>query len=93
MIKVGFGIWYTTAEVRAIKKAYRKGTRLECIEDTDHYHPIDPGTRGSVEAVDDMGTIYIRWDDGRRSGMVADRDKFRIIDAIELEEKKDGNHI
>ncbi len=93
MIKDGFGIWYTTAEVKAIRKAYRKGTRIECLNDTDHYHPIEPGTTGSVEEVDAMGNIYIRWDDGRRSSMMVDRDTIRIFDAKELEDKKDGNHI
>lgn len=34
------------------------------------YSTLEPGTRGTVEHVDDAGTVHVRWDDGRTLGMV-----------------------
>lgn len=79
MKKDGFGIWFTSAEVRELKREFRKGTRLMCIKSTDHYHPIDPGEKGTVEEVDAMGLIHVRMDSGRQAAITPLVDDFRII--------------
>jgi hypothetical protein len=36
----------------------------------DPYSTLAPGTAGTVEHVDDAGTVHVRWDDGRTIGLV-----------------------
>ena len=49
------------------------------------FRAIKPGTRGTVNHVDDMGTIHVNWDDGRRLGLFYDEDEFIVL------EDEDGN--
>lgn len=65
--------------IQLYKQIYPKGTRIECISMDDPYHPIAPGTNGTVVAVDDMGTIHMEWDNGRTLGLVPSEDEFKII--------------
>lgn len=67
------------ARAKAIKEQYPKGTRLECISMEDPWSPIMPGTRGTVEAVDDMGQIHMRWDNGRTLALIPGEDSFKVI--------------
>ena len=55
-----------------------KGKRIKCISMNDP-HPIAEGTEGTVELVDDMGTIHVKWDNGSRLGLVPDEDKYELI--------------
>ena len=43
-------------EVESIKEQYPVGTRIELIGMDDPYAPIESGTQGTVEIVDDAGT-------------------------------------
>ena len=65
--------------VKMYKEIYKKGTRIECISMDDPYYPISSGTKGTVVAVDDMGTIHMEWDNGRTLGLVPGEDQFKII--------------
>ena len=72
--------WYMMqAKSEMLKKMYPKGTRIELISMDDPYNPIKAGTKGTVEFVDDMGTIHMKWDNGRTLGLVAGEDSFKII--------------
>ena len=65
--------------IQMYKEIYKKGTRIECISMDDPYRPIERGTKGTVVAVDDMGTIHMQWDNGRTLGLVPGEDEFKII--------------
>ncbi len=43
-------------QVEKIKEQYPAGTRIELIYMEDPYGPIEAGTQGTVESVDDVGT-------------------------------------
>ena len=43
-------------QVEKIKERYPVGTRIELIHMDDTYGPIEVGTQGTVEGVDDAGT-------------------------------------
>ena len=43
------------------RKMYPPGTRLYLSYMSDKYAPVPPGTRGTVEYVDDMDNIHMRW--------------------------------
>ena len=36
--------------------------------------------RGEVDFVDDIGTIHMRWDNGRALGIVPGEDSFTVLD-------------
>ena len=42
-------------------------------------HPIEPGTRGTVRHVDDIGTVHVDFDNGRRLGLVPGEDSFHKL--------------
>lgn len=67
---------------------YPPGTRLELIS-MDDPQPIPPGSRGTVDHVDDMGTIHMRWDSGRSLGLVPGEDSFRKLTMEELEAEQE----
>ena len=66
-------------QVEKIKEQYPEGTRIELIYMEDPYGPIEAGTQGTVESVDDAGTLHMRWDNGRTLGIVPGEDQFRVI--------------
>lgn len=55
-----------------------KGKRIKCISMNDE-EPIESGTLGTVDLVDDMGTIHVDWDNGRRLGIVPEEDKYELV--------------
>jgi hypothetical protein len=55
-----------------------KGKRIKCLEMKD-VDPIVSGSLGTVEYVDDMGTIHVKWDNGRTLGIVPSEDKFEFL--------------
>ncbi len=69
----------------SIKQMYPPGTRIELICMKDPYSPVPSGTRGTVRAVDDMGTIFPDWDNGRSLGVVPGEDVFRKLTQEEIE--------
>lgn len=68
-----------TEQVKIIKQRYPVGTRIELISMEDPYAPIYPGTKGTVAFVDDMGTLHMKWDNGRTLGIIPGEDDFRVL--------------
>lgn len=69
------------------KLQYPPGIRLELIEMNDPHAPVPAGTRGTVELVDAMGTIHMKWDNGRTLGLVPGEDEFRKLSQQEIAEE------
>ncbi len=72
-------------KAQRIKEMYPKGTRIELISMDDPYAPIPPGTRGTVNFVDDIGTVFPKWDNDRSLGVVPGEDSFRKLTQEEIE--------
>lgn len=68
--------------VNAIKEMYPQGTRIELIHMDDPYAPVPSGTKGTVEFVDDMGQIAMKWDNGRTLALIPEVDAFEIIKEV-----------
>ena len=66
-------------DVDRIKAHYPPGTRIRLNSMNDPWHPISPGTEGEVDFVDDIGTIHMKWDNGRSLGIVPGVDSFTVI--------------
>ena len=64
--------------VAYLKKKFPKGTRV-VVWSMDDPRPIEPGTKGTVRIVDDMGTIHCDFDNGRRLGLIYAEDSFDIV--------------
>ena len=41
-----------------VKKQFPQGTRIELVSMNDPYSPVPSGMRGTVDCVDDIGTIF-----------------------------------
>lgn len=76
-------------QAQRYKDMYPKGTRLELISMSDPFSPVDEGTRGTVQFVDDMGTIHMHWDNGRTLAVVPGEDLFRKLTEEELIEENE----
>jgi hypothetical protein len=62
--------------VESMKRAFRKGERVELIEMKDEPQAPPPHTKGTVTGVDDMGDILVNWDNGSTLKLVYGIDAF-----------------
>ena len=66
--------------VERLRKAYPAGTRVELVHMNDPYNTkLKPGCKGTVIAVDDIGTVHIAWDCGSSLGAVFGEDIIRKV--------------
>ena len=75
-------------KAEAAKRLFPPGTRIQLIHMDDPYHPIPDGMRGTVQSVDDAGTIFPLWDNNRTLGVVYGEDAFRKLTEAELAEEQ-----
>ena len=67
-------------QLEMIRKNYPVGARVELIHMEDPYNKkLVPGCKGTVQAVDDIGTIHVAWDCGSSLGVVYGEDSCRVI--------------
>lgn len=65
--------------VERLKKQYPKGCRVELIEMDDPYSRLKPGELGTVEHVDDIGTVFVNWDSGSSLGVAYGVDRIKKL--------------
>ena len=73
------------------KEMYPPGTRLELISMDDPYAPVPPGTRGTVQYVDDAAQIGMKWDDGRTLSLIPGEDSFRKLTEEKLKDENQSH--
>ncbi len=66
-------------QVEQIKAMYPVGTRIKLNHMSDPYAPVPEGTEGTVIYVDSIGTLGMKWDNGRTLGVVPYEDSFSVI--------------
>lgn len=69
----------TDAERTRLRSRYPKGARIRLTFTDDPYTRLTPGTLGTVDNVDDAGTVHVDWDSGERLGLVPDVDSFVLV--------------
>ena len=74
----------------SLKEQYPEGTRIMLLHMGDDPHPIPSGTRGTVAFVDDIGTVFTDFDNGRRLGLAYGEDSYRKLTQEELAEEGVG---
>ena len=75
-----------------MKETYPPGTRIQLDHMEDPWAPVPPGTRGTVQFVDDIGQIGMKWDNGRTLSLVPGEDNFRKLTDVELAEEQNKNN-
>ena len=70
---------------KRLREQYPKGTRIECLSMDDPYSPVTPGTRGTVQFIDDMATLHCAWDNGSGLGLAYGEDQYRKLTQEEIE--------
>lgn len=55
------------------------GKRIRLIHTTDPYTDLKAGSEGTVDHIDDAGTIFVKWDSGSGLGLIPGEDHFVVI--------------
>ena len=71
-----------------IKNNYPPGTRILLLKMENDPRPIEENTRGTVLAVDYIGTIHCAFDNGRTLGLIPGEDVYRKLTEPELKEEQ-----
>lgn len=65
--------------LNALRERFPAGARVRLISMQDEYAPPE-GTLGTVVAVDDAGTIHVKWDNGSTLGVAYGKDYCETVD-------------
>lgn len=66
-------------QIEYLKKQYPPGTRVQLDRMGDDPRPIPAGTKGTISFVDDCGTVFCNFDNGRSLGICPEVDSFHKI--------------
>lgn len=64
--------------LQALRERFPRGTRVELVQMDDIQAP-PIGTKGTVEGIDDTGSIMVRWDNGSGLNVVYSVDICRKV--------------
>jgi hypothetical protein len=70
---------YNAEKVEMLRQQFPEGTRI-CLDYMDDPNPIESGTNGRVDFVDDAGTVHCKFDNGRTLGVIPGEDQFHITE-------------
>ena len=65
--------------VEHLRQSYPRGTRVELVQMDDPYTKLKPSDLGTVDFVDDTGTIFVNWDSGSSLGVVYGVDRLKRV--------------
>ena len=69
---------YLLTKELPINTIYR-GLRVRLLSTTDGYTKLKSGDEGTIDFVDDLGTVHVKWDEGSSLGLVPGEDRYTII--------------
>lgn len=65
--------------IEKLREMYPIGTRVELVSMNDPFTKLMPGEQGTVQFVDDIGTVFVNWDCGSDLGVAYGEDVIRKI--------------
>ena len=69
---------YDKNKAELLRQRYPEGTRI-CLDHMEDLCPVESGTCGEVQFVDDAGTLHCKFDNGRTLGVIPGVDDFHVI--------------
>ena len=69
----------SSTAIAELRLRYPKGCRVELVYMEDPYTTLRSGAKGTVSLVDDIGTIFVDWEDGSHLGVAYGVDRVRKI--------------
>lgn len=72
-------------KVALINETYPVGTRVRLDSMKDDPNPVEEGTYGTIDSIDDAGQLHVQWDNNRLLALIPGVDEFTVLD-ISLEE-------
>lgn len=61
-----------------MSSTFSRGDRVILVATGDPFTRLEAGATGHVTYVDDLGTVHVRWDDGRHLGLIPGEDDFKL---------------
>ena len=77
-------------QAQRYKQDYPAGTRILLLRMGNDPCPVEDNMRGTVVAVDDIGTVHCKFDNGRQLGIIPGEDSFRKLTEAELTQEKNA---
>ena len=65
--------------IKRLREQYPRGCRIELVQMEDPYAKLNPGDQGTVDFVDDAGTLHMIWNCGSTLGLIVGVDQFRKV--------------
>ena len=56
-----------------------KGDRVRLVRINDDHTRLEQGDEGTVNLIDDFGTVHVKWDDGHHLGLIPGHDEWVIL--------------
>lgn len=66
--------------VKSLRDRYPEGTPVELVSMSDPFTQLQPGDKGVIGFVDDIGTIHVNWDGGSTLGVAYGEDSIRRLE-------------
>lgn len=70
-----------------LRKQYPVGTRIRLDSMQDPYAPVEAGTTGKLDYIDDAGQFHMKWDNGRVLALIPG------VDDLIRELRRQGNNL
>jgi len=67
------------AALEARRARFKRGSLVELVSMNDPYTKLKPGDRGRVEFVDDIGSVFICWDNGSNLAAAYGEDHIMLV--------------
>ena len=80
---------YDHKKVERLKERYTEGTRIQLIAMSGE-SDMPSGLMGTVDFVDDIGQLHMKWDNGRSLALVPGEDDFATVPKSEQKQKPDA---
>lgn len=65
----------------SLQEVYEKGKRVKFLGSNSDEEGLylESGDEGTVDFIDDVGTIFVKWDKGGNLGLIPGVDRFTLI--------------